>query len=121
MKRDTEPNRLRLYKTLFNDWFNLEEIVFIEKYIPRYRYILFRRMEFFLVPTIAKLVFCAKQNKIPNAYGYYFNNTKVIINKLHEIGILDRVRFKPCQFYYLNKKYYRKISRGTLTIQDYLL
>ncbi|MGN8439573.1 DUF4135 domain-containing protein [Helicobacter pylori] len=114
MNRDTEPNRLRLYKTLFNNWFNLEEIVFIEKYIPRYRYILFRRMEFFLVPTIAKLIFCAKQNKIPNAYGYYFNNTKVIINKLHEIGILDRVRSNLINFTILTKNTIEKSVEALL-------
>ncbi len=114
MKKDTEPNRLRLYETLFNNWFNLEEIVSIEKYISRYRYILFRRMEFFLVPTIAKLIFDAKQNKIPNAYEYYFNDTKIILNKLHEIGILNRVRSNLVNFTILTKNTIEKSIEALL-------
>ncbi|GAA9828581.1 hypothetical protein VN0510_03370 [Helicobacter pylori] len=114
MKRDTEPNRLRLYETLFNNWFNLEEIVSIEKYISMYRYILFRRMEFFLVPTIAKLIFDAKQNKISNAYKYYFNDTKIILNKLYEIGILNRVRSNLVNFTTLTKNTIEKSIEALL-------
>ncbi|WRB72487.1 DUF4135 domain-containing protein [Helicobacter pylori] len=114
MKRDTEPNRLRLYETLFNNWFNLEEIVSIEKYISMYRYILFRRMEFFLVPTIAELIFNAKQNKISNAYKYYFNDTKIILNKLYEIGILNRVRSNLVNFTTLTKNTIEKSIEALL-------
>ncbi|GAA7918230.1 hypothetical protein JP0525_15060 [Helicobacter pylori] len=114
MKRDTEPNRLRLYETLFNNWFNLEEIVSIEKYISMYRYILFRRMEFFLIPTIAKLIFDAKQNKISNAYKYYFNDTKIILNKLYEIGILNRVRSNLVDFITLTKNTIEKSIEALL-------
>ncbi|GAA7189490.1 hypothetical protein HpCK14_09320 [Helicobacter pylori] len=114
MKRDTEPNRLRLYETLFNNWFNLEEIVSIEKYISMYRYILFRRMKFFLVPTIAKLIFDAKQNKISNVYKYYFNDTKIILNKLYEIGILNRVRSNLVNFTTLIKNTIEKSIEALL-------
>lgn len=121
MKKDTEPNRLRLYETLFNNWFDIEEIVSIEKYISRYRYILFRRMEFFLVPTIAKLIFDAKQNKIPNAYEYYFNDTKIILNKLHEIGILNRVRSNLVNFTILTKNTIEKSIEALLLSRLFLV
>lgn len=60
-------------------------------------------MEFFLVPTIAELIFDAKQNKISNAYKHYFNDTKIILNKLYEIGILNRVRSNIVNFTTLTK------------------
>ncbi len=71
-------------------------------------------MEFFLVPTIAKLIFDAKQNKIPNAYEYYFNDTKIILNKLHEIGILNRVRSNLVNFTILTKNTIEKSIEALL-------
>ncbi len=115
MIRKIESNRLKLYENLFNDWFNVDEIVSIEKYIHNYRYILFRRMEFFLVPTIAKLVFEARQNNVPNAYKYYFDNIEIILGKLQKIGVLNRVRSNLTNFTFLTKNTIEKSIESLLS------
>ncbi len=86
-----ESNRLRFYRELFHSWFDKGEVDSVALYVKDYPSLIFREMEFFLIPTIAKIIFDAKQSGGRDVYAMYFSNTKLLHEKLESFGILGRL------------------------------